>query len=112
MLKPRVRHPRETVPSSLKILYTYPIPHLCHHNRLGFTTLTASQGKRNCNTELLHRPRSIGTATCYRPNSRCSIPGSGKIFSSPQPPDRLCGQLNPISNGYQGHFPWGNVAGA
>jgi hypothetical protein len=43
---------------------------------------------------------------------RGSNPGSGKIFSAPQRPDRLWGPPNPLSNSTGRNFPGGEAARA
>jgi hypothetical protein len=59
------------------------------------------------------RDSSVGIATDYELDGPGSIPpGSAKLSSSPQRPDRLWGPPSLLSNGYRGTFLWGKAAGA
>jgi hypothetical protein len=53
----------------------------------------------------LHNFSSVGIATVYGVDSKGSIPGSARFFSSSQRPDRLWGRPSLISDGYRGIFP-------
>jgi hypothetical protein len=44
---------------------------------------------------------SVGIATGYGLEVKGSVPGRGKIFSSPQSPDRFWGPLSLLSIGYR-----------
>jgi hypothetical protein len=58
----------------------------------------------------LHRcslDSSVGIATSYGLNGQGWIPGSARLFSSPQCPNRLWGPTSLLSIGYQGLFPRG-----
>jgi hypothetical protein len=48
------------------------------------------------------RVRSVGIGTGYRLDGQCTIPGSARLFSYPQRPDRLWGPPTVLSNMYQG----------
>jgi hypothetical protein len=54
---------------------------------------------------------SVGIATECRLEGQGSIPGRGKIFSSPQRPDRLWSPPSLLSDGYRGHFTGCKAAG-
>jgi hypothetical protein len=54
---------------------------------------------------------SVRIATDYWLDGPCSIPGSERIFSSPQRPDRLLGPPSLLCNLYRVLFPQGKAAG-
>jgi hypothetical protein len=54
----------------------------------------------------------LSIVTGYGLDGPSLIPGRVKFFSSPQHPDRLWGPPSLLSNGYQGFFTGGKVAGA
>jgi hypothetical protein len=51
---------------------------------------------------LRSRDSSVGIVTGYMLDGPGSIPGSARFLISPQRPDRLCGPLSLLSNGYRG----------
>jgi hypothetical protein len=53
------------------------------------------------------RDSAVGIATSYGLDDRgvgVRVPVGSRIFSSSRRPDRLCGPLNLLSNGYRGLF--------
>jgi hypothetical protein len=66
--------------------------------------------------EIMSRPNrrtlGAGIATDYGLGGRDSIRERCKIFSTPQPPNRLWGLPSLLSNGYRDSFPEGKAAGA